>query len=78
MIEEQWMNLKIGDSVDCIDSVYAKNLVVAEICEDERSLRNWWSRGYSEAKRLCKMCGNDGYLTWDVDFKRWNFSVIEE
>ena len=70
MIESEWMELKVDDCVNCLDSKYAKNLRVAEIAEDERSLKNWRDRGY-DIKRLIKFEGENGYHTWCGLCERW-------
>jgi hypothetical protein len=72
MKESDWMNLQLGDRISSTISPYAQNLIVDEICEDERFLKNWWARGYPNAKRLCKMVReNDSFHTWNVDFSQW-------
>ena len=73
MTEEEWLNLSLGDCVSSTQSPYAQNLIVAEICEDDRSLNNWRSKGYPDAKRLCKL-EKDNFHTWSVVFENYKLN----
>jgi len=70
MSNQEWFELQVGDCVDCLESQYAKNLIVHEIAEDERSLRNWVNRGYN-VQRIIRFEGENGFHTWCGFPERW-------
>ena len=71
MTELEWENLQIGDIVHSVDSDYAKNLIVSEICTDERSLSKW---KVPNARKLIKFSGKNGFHTWDVCASKWDLN----
>ena len=76
MTKQEWLELKIGDKLDCLTSQYAKNLVVSEISQNERSLQAWKNRGI-DAAQLIRLDGQNGYHTWAGSPEHW-VKVIEE
>jgi|APCry1669191860_1035381.scaffolds.fasta_scaffold139853_1 hypothetical protein len=72
MSENDWCNLQIGDRVNSARNIGCANMIVSEICTDEKSLSKWREKGHKDVNRLIKFSvEGSGYHTWDVDHNKW-------